>query len=259
MAAEKLDQQHPEAADLPSSPPSRPRNQGQFLVVLGGVVVIAMAGALAGPWSPKTRDLPEPDYENPTLSPEELEQQQLELEEQLAALDAVEFPDLTWLLWLLFAFLVVVAIILLGRGVRALVRGLQKPASPEELDEQLDTLLGVQSTTAVDPELAEQAVRKGLIKAVAELEAHGEPRDAVIAAWLQLELAAKGEGLVRDPASTPTEFTMAVLRATKANPETGERLLEVYLLARFSEHPVLGPHVAQARAALEELRKELGQ
>lgn len=259
MAAEKLGEQHPVAANLHVSPPSRPRSQGQFLAVMGGVVVIAIAGALAGPWSPKTRDIPEPDYENPTLSPEELEQQQFELEQQLAELDTIEFPDLTWMLWLLFAFLVVGGLVLLGRGVRALVRGLQKPASPEELDEQLDTLLGVQATTAVDPELAEQAVRKGLIKAVAELEAHGEPRDAVIAAWLQLELAAKGEGLVRDPASTPTEFTMAVLRATKAHPEAGDRLLEVYLLARFSEHPVLGPHVSQARAALEELRKDLGQ
>ena len=73
-----------------------------------------------------------------------------------------------------------------------------------------------------------------------------DPGDAVIAAWLSLEDAAAESGVRRHPAQTPTEFTLAILRSTRADADATRELLALYHLARFSTHPVTADHVERA-------------
>lgn len=63
-------------------------------------------------------------------------------------------------------------------------------------------------------------------------------KDAIIAAWLSLENAAKEAGTTRDPAQTPTEFTLQVLADTPATPHAIQELLVLYQQARFTSDPL---------------------
>lgn len=70
--------------------------------------------------------------------------------------------------------------------------------------------------------------------------------DAVIAAWLALEQGAKQAGAPRDPAQTPTEFTLEVLSQTPATPTVTQELLALYQVARFTDQQL--DHGARTRA-----------
>ena len=65
-----------------------------------------------------------------------------------------------------------------------------------------------------------------------------DPTNAVIAAWLALEDAASEAGVTRRPSQTPSEFTVAVLAGTDADPHHTGGLLALYHRARFSRHPI---------------------
>jgi len=97
------------------------------------------------------------------------------------------------------------------------------------------------------------ALAEGVEHARLALAEHVPPGDAVVAAWVALEHAAQRTGVVRDPAQTPTEFTVAVLDETRADPAATRSLLDLYLRARFSEHPLTAADVTAARAHLETL------
>ena len=57
----------------------------------------------------------------------------------------------------------------------------------------------------------------------------------------------------RDPVATPTEFTVAVLDSTRADPAAIRALLALYLTARFSEHPITATDVDRVRESLRVL------
>jgi len=85
----------------------------------------------------------------------------------------------------------------------------------------------------------------------------GEPSDAVIACWVQLEQAAAAAGTARRPSETPAQLVTRVLAQHLVTRETLERLVGLYREARYSGH-VLGPGArAEARTALERVRGEL--
>jgi hypothetical protein len=85
----------------------------------------------------------------------------------------------------------------------------------------------------------------------------GEPADAVVACWVQLEQAAAEAGTARRPSETPAQLVTRVLAQHLVTRETLERLVGLYREARYSRH-VLGPGArAEARMALERLRGEL--
>jgi len=85
----------------------------------------------------------------------------------------------------------------------------------------------------------------------------GEPSDAVIACWVQLEQAAAAAGTARRPSETPAQLVTRVLAQHLVTRETLEQLVGLYREARYSGH-VLGPGArAQARTALERVRGEL--
>ncbi|WP_454043908.1 DUF4129 domain-containing protein [Cellulosimicrobium sp. Marseille-Q8652] len=83
------------------------------------------------------------------------------------------------------------------------------------------------------------------------------PRDAVIAAWVSLEDAAALAGAHRDPAQTPTEFTVAVLDRTPADPGAVATLRGLYHRARFRGADIDAGDVRAARAALRRLADDL--
>src|SRR5680860_1161507 len=89
-------------------------------------------------------------------------------------------------------------------------------------------------------------LRRGVAEARRFLAEIAGPSDAVIAAWLALEDAASASGVRRAPSQTPTEFTLAVLDRTNADPDATAELLALYHRARFSGHPIEAADVARA-------------
>lgn len=98
-----------------------------------------------------------------------------------------------------------------------------------------------------------EAVEAGLV----DLDEEGDPRRAVIAAWLRLEQAAAAAGTRREPAETPAELAQRVLRAHDVTPVTLARLADLYRAARYSRQHVDGQMRIEARRALQRLQREI--
>ncbi|GAA2100238.1 hypothetical protein GCM10009841_14750 [Microlunatus panaciterrae] len=96
-------------------------------------------------------------------------------------------------------------------------------------------------------------LRQGIAAATRSLDRISDPNNAIVAAWLELEEAADGSGVTRQPAQTPTEFTVDVLARTEADPVATRELLRLYHRARFSSAGVGPNEVAAARACLGRL------
>lgn len=109
----------------------------------------------------------------------------------------------------------------------------EDPASEEEPPESLQSMLGGQ-LSALDT---------------------GTPRNAIVAAWVQLEEYAAVHGLPRDPADTPAEFVTRALAAYNLDRTVIERLADLYREARFSTHPMEERHRGEARACLTHLTR----
>jgi hypothetical protein len=84
-----------------------------------------------------------------------------------------------------------------------------------------------------------------------------EPHDAVIACWVLLERAAADAGTARRPAETPGQLVTRVLAEHRVTRTALDRLVVLYREARFSRHVLGEPARAEARAALEQVRREL--
>jgi hypothetical protein len=93
-------------------------------------------------------------------------------------------------------------------------------------------------------------VLRGIAAALAALQEHREPTDAVVQAWLGLQQAAEDAGFARSPAETPTEFTGRVLSRTGADRAALRTLLRLYLRARFGDGAITVDDATDARAAL---------
>ena len=109
---------------------------------------------------------------------------------------------------------------------------------------------------AAPPAAAEPAVpvlQRGVAEAQRHLAVVSGPSDAVVAAWLALEDAATASGVRRSPWQTPTEFTVAVLDNTNADPDATAELLALYHRARFSSHPIEAADVDRAAACFGRL------
>ena len=76
----------------------------------------------------------------------------------------------------------------------------------------------------------------------------GAPRNAIVAAWLDLETSVAATGLPRDPAETSTEFTERVIGTWDVDRLRLGDLAALYREARFSVHE-LGEAHRRARPA----------
>ena len=104
------------------------------------------------------------------------------------------------------------------------------------------------------------AVPDRVLRSAAEREAvleAGEPRNAIVAAWLSLEEAIAESGLPREPAETSTEYTARVLRTWDVDRGRIAELAALYREARFSRHALTETHRRHAVAALAVLHEDL--
>lgn len=86
----------------------------------------------------------------------------------------------------------------------------------------------------------------------------GDPRNAIVAAWVRLEQAIEGEHFPHRPEETPSELVERALASYHLDREAIGRLAALYREARFSTHPVTEEHREEAADCLRRLLAPLG-
>jgi Domain of unknown function (DUF4129) len=146
------------------------------------------------------------------------------------------------------SWLAPLAIVLAVLAVAALMWWLwlryQRSAVEQRTARQVSGALVLPSTPEVP------VLRQGVAAAQRHLDQIADPNNAIVAAWLALEAAASSSGVHREPAETPTEFTVDVLAATAADPAATRELLALYHRARFSAAGVTRADVSAASRCL---------
>lgn len=226
--------------------------KGLLPTALVAVLVVAsvIAAAAAGPWTIGRRDVGAPQI---MLTPPQPSRSPLPESLPDGLVPGQALPS--WLGWLGAAFAVLcvaVLVYLLVVAVRALLRS-WAARDQTARDEAPDDLV-----VDADDEALTPVLRAGVARAAQALAGGADPGDAVVAAWVALEEAAERSGVERDPAHTASELTVAVLDATRADPEATRTLLGLYLTARFSTRPVTDDDVRRAQECLEALADGLG-
>ena len=115
-------------------------------------------------------------------------------------------------------------------------------------------------TRRTEPTFAAPPVPDELLGGAAkrlELLETGEPRNAIVAAWLDLERAAGETGLPRNPAETSTEYPARVIGVWEVDPARLGDPAGLYREARFSVHPLDEGHRRRAIDDLAMLHADL--
>lgn len=137
------------------------------------------------------------------------------------------------------------------RAVRELV-ATRITASPAR--DQLD-----RAATVPGSPLTPHEVQDAVAEALRRLDEARGATDAIILAWLAFEDAASRHGQRRDPAQTPTEFTVGLLDRSAVPVADTVGLRTLYLRTRFSDIPATAADVAHARAWLEHIARALDE
>jgi hypothetical protein len=161
--------------------------------------------------------------------------------------------DLALVLLIVLLLIVAVVLALVGRRILAALRGAEPPPEPDTTD------VGRALTDTTAPAVAVDKLQDAVTLALRRLDDAATAHDAVVAAWVSLEEAAAHHGTARDPAQTPTEFTVALLHDTPAPPGHVATLRRLYHHARFTDRPVDTSQVATARDALEHIARTLDE
>ncbi|MER7073985.1 DUF4129 domain-containing protein [Terrabacter sp. NPDC000476] len=212
--------------------------RGVLAAVLGGVVVMAalVVAALGKPLPLLSRPAQSESVTRlPTLSTSTVESTPSSPSTSAAATPLEPSPFLVVLVQLVLAFTVIVLLVMVVQLLRSLLR---KPHVTKH--EEPDFAIPL-----VPTELLETA-RSRLL----DLET-GEPRNAIVAAWLGLESSASATGLPRLPAETSSEYTARVLGVWPVDAERLADLAALFREARFSVHPLGEP---ERRRAVGDLR-----
>jgi hypothetical protein len=93
---------------------------------------------------------------------------------------------------------------------------------------------------------------------LADLDADADARSAVIACWVRLEETAAAVGTPREIGDTSTDLVVRLLGAHDISGPVLDRLAGLYREARYATHVVDDQMRQDARAALRQLRAELG-
>ncbi len=211
---------------------------GAWLTAASVVLGFAVVGAGVGrSWELETRDFQRDVAELPfTRLFERLQRAGFRTEPPPASP-----PDWSWVAVVGRVLVVAVVLVLVWRLIQWLRRR-AVPRGPREVVEAPE--VAVTTTVSREPELP--VLRRGVEAAQRHLAAATGATDAVVSAWLALEEAAESSGVRRQPAQTPTEFTVRVLERTRADAEATTELLALYHRARFSTAPVGPDDVARA-------------
>lgn len=76
-------------------------------------------------------------------------------------------------------------------------------------------------------------IRRGIAAARVAVDAHADPTDAIVAAWLGLEETAADSGIGRAPSETQVEFTLRMLLRRPGIEAPARDLLRLYESVRF--------------------------
>jgi hypothetical protein len=115
----------------------------------------------------------------------------------------------------------------------------------------------VEFTTLAEPVRLLEAIAHDVSEQDAVLR-EGDPRNAIVAAWLRFEVQGESAGVPRRPWETSSEYAIRILDLVAAESGAVNRLAGLYREARFSEHPITEEHRAQALDALAAVRQSLG-
>lgn len=102
-----------------------------------------------------------------------------------------------------------------------------------------------------------QEVRDAVRAGLADIDAGGDPRRAVIACWLRLERVAAAVGTARLAADTPTDLVTRLLAAHRVSDRALGRLADAYRQARYAPAEVDDDLLVTARQALREIDAQL--
>ncbi len=104
---------------------------------------------------------------------------------------------------------------------------------------------------------AAQEVRDALQAGLADIDAGGDARRAVIACWLRLERVAAAVGTARLASDTPADLVSRLLSRYQVSREALEQLAEAYRRARYAPAEVGDDLLRVARRALRDVDAEL--
>jgi hypothetical protein len=157
-------------------------------------------------------------------------------------------PILVALVQIVVVFAAIVVLVVIAQLLRSLFRRRPHLAEHEEPDFAIPL---------VPSELLEAARDR-----LRDLET-GEPRNAIVAAWLSLENAAAATGLPRLPAETSTEYTERVIGVWPVDSQRLGDLAALFREARFSVHELGEGHrrraIADLRVLVDDLDREAAQ
>jgi hypothetical protein len=147
---------------------------------------------------------------------------------------------------LLLAVLALVAFLLLQAG--RLVRHRLRPQGARDVVEFIPLDEPARIAAAVTEDAVEQDT----------LLRQGEPRNAIVEAWLRFEVQGERAGVGRRPWETSSEYAIRILDLAAADAGAVYRLAVLFREARFSEHPITEEHRRLALEALADIRRSLG-
>ncbi len=84
-------------------------------------------------------------------------------------------------------------------------------------------------------------------------------RNGIVACWAFLEDAAAEAGVPRAPSETATELVVRFLHALDVDPRPVSALAALFQEARFSTHPLTEDHTRRARAALDDILRDVAR
>jgi hypothetical protein len=145
----------------------------------------------------------------------------------------------SWTAKVVLALIVLALLVAAARALRTWWRTREDP--PQEVPDDV-----------VVPDVLLRGAREG-----EELLASGTPANAVIAAWVALESAARSVGVRDDVTRTSAELVTVVLRSYSVDRAPLDTLAALYREARFSTHPVGEDMRDRAREALQQVQVEL--
>jgi hypothetical protein len=218
----------------------------RLVITCALVTIVVLGAATASPWSFSPPQLPSPEIAVPSQNPLAVPSATPQRHEQPETLDP------RWAVLVIVTLLVILIAALFTLAARRLlaIRREGMDTTPDNL-----TTGAAAGTNGDDVDLPE--MQDAVTRALAHLDRHARPRDAVVAAWVALEEAAARTGTRRDPAQTTTEFAGTVLAATPAPPAAVTRLRTLYQRARFTDRPIDTTAVTQARRALADIARSL--
>ncbi|MDQ4213004.1 DUF4129 domain-containing protein [Microbacterium sp. ASV81] len=168
-------------------------------------------------------------------------------------LEFLESPVLQMIAGIIGTLIVVIAVLL---GLWTLWRWTRRFWDLRPMRRQAGAAARVVAQAAATEEAVDEVrIRTGAAAAQEAIDAHADPTEAIVAAWVRLEDAAERAGSPRAAVETPGEFTARILRRRAGFDRETETLLELYESVRFGGRIADEEERATARrclAAIEE-------